>query len=260
MARFTPDFLEELKSRLRPSEVIGKYVKLQKRGNAYWGLSPFKPEKTPSFTVDDKRGSYHCFSTQNHGDIITFLIETQGLSFPEAVERLAADAGLVLPTESPAEAARAEKAQGLAEASGAAAKYFASMLRRADGRQAIDYLRGRGVTDEQIDAFQIGFAPSGRNALKDYLLNKGFTDDVMVEAGLLIKPDDGGASYDRFRNRIMFPITGTRDRVIAFGGRALDPNARAKYLNSPETPLFHKGSVLYNFNNARAAAAEDKQP
>ena len=260
MARFTPDFLEELKSRLRPSEVIGKYVKLQKRGNAYWGLSPFKPEKTPSFTVDDKRGSYHCFSTQNHGDIITFLIETQGLSFPEAVERLAADAGLVLPTESPAEAARAEKAQGLAEASGAAAKYFASMLRRADGRQAIDYLRGRGVTDEQIDAFQIGFAPSGRNALKDYLLNKGFTDDVMVEAGLLIKPDDGGASYDRFRNRIMFPITGTRDRVIAFGGRALDQNARAKYLNSPETPLFHKGSVLYNFNNARAAAAEDKQP
>ncbi|GJL93132.1 DNA primase [Hyphococcus sp.] len=260
MARFTPEFLDELKSRLRPSEVIGKDVKLTKRGNAWWGLSPFKPEKTPSFTVDDRRGSYHCFSTQNHGDIITFLIETQGLSFPEAVERLAADAGLVLPTESPAEAARAEKAQGLAEACAAAAKFFSAMLHRSDGRAALDYLRGRDVTNAQIEAFQIGFAPTGRHALKDYLLNKGFTDDVLVESGLLIKPEDGGASYDRFRNRIMFPILGTRDRVIAFGGRAMDHNARAKYLNSPETPLFHKGSVLYNITSARAAAAEDKQP
>ena len=260
MARFTPEFLEELKARLRPSDVIGKYVKLQKRGNAWWGLSPFKPEKTPSFTVDDRRGTYHCFSTQNHGDIITFLIETQGLPFPEAVERLAADAGLALPAENPQEAARAEKAKGLAEASAAAAKFYQAMLHRADGREAMEYLRRREVTDAQIEAFAIGFAPSGRHALKDYLLNKGYADEVLVEAGLLIKPEDGGASYDRFRNRIMFPILGTRDRVIAFGGRALDPGARAKYLNSPETPLFHKGSVLYNFTAARAAAAEEKQP
>ncbi len=260
MARFTPEFLEELKARLRPSDVIGKYVKLQKRGNAWWGLSPFKPEKTPSFTVDDRRGTYHCFSTQNHGDIITFLIETQGLPFPEAVERLAADAGLALPAENPQEAARAEKAKGLAEASAAAAKFYQAMLHRADGREAMEYLRRREVTDAQIEAFAIGFAPSGRHALKDYLLNKGYADEVLVEAGLLIKPEDGGASYDRFRNRIMFPILGTRDRVIAFGGRALDPGARAKYLNSPETPLFHKGSVLYNFANARAAAADDKKP
>ena len=260
MARFTPEFLDELKSRLRPSDVIGKYVKLKKQGNAWWGLSPFKPEKTPSFSVDDRRGTYHCFSTQNHGDIITFLIETQGLTFPEAVERLAADAGLQLPAESPAEAERAVRVQGLAEASAAAAKFFAAMLHRADGREALAYLRGREVTDAQIEAFQIGFAPASRNALKDYLLNKGFTDDVLVEAGLLIKPEDGSASYDRFRNRIMFPILGTRDRVIAFGGRALDPNAKAKYLNSPETPLFHKGSVLYNFTAARAASADDKKP
>lgn len=260
MPRFSPEFLDELKSRLRPSDVIGRHVKLKKRGNAWWGLSPFKPEKTPSFSVDDRRGTYHCFSTQNHGDIITFLIETQGMTFPEAVERLAADAGMTLPTESPQEAARAEKAKGLAEVCGAAAKYYQAMLHRADGREAMDYLRGREITDAQIEAFGIGFAPAGRHALKDYLLNKGFTDDVLVEAGLVIKPDDGGASYDRFRNRIMFPILGARDRVIAFGGRALDPNARAKYLNSPETPLFHKGSVLYNFTNARAAAAEDKAP
>jgi DNA primase len=260
MVRFTPEFLDELKSRLRPSDVIGKTVKLKKQGNAWWGLSPFKPEKTPSFSVDDRRGTYHCFSTQNHGDIITFLIETQGLSFPEAVERLAADAGLQLPAESPAEAERAERAQGLAEASAAAAKFYAAMLHRADGREAMAYLRGREVTDDQIMEFQIGYAPPGRNALKDYLLNKGFTDDVLIEAGLLIKPEDGSASFDRFRNRIMFPILGTRDRVIAFGGRALDATAKAKYLNSPETPLFHKGSVLYNFTNARAASAEEKAP
>ncbi len=260
MPRFSPEFLDELKSRLRPSDVIGRHVKLKKRGNAWWGLSPFKPEKTPSFSVDDRRGTYHCFSTQNHGDIITFLIETQGMTFPEAVERLAADAGMTLPTESPEEAARAEIAKGLAEACGAAAKYYSAMLHRADGRAAMEYLRGREITDAQIEAFGIGFAPAGRHALKDYLLNKGFTDEVLIEAGLLIKPDDGGASYDRFRNRIMFPILGARDRVIAFGGRALDPNARAKYLNSPETPLFHKGSVLYNFTNARAASAEEKAP
>ncbi|WP_165793901.1 DNA primase [Hyphococcus luteus] len=260
MPRFTPEFLDELKSRLRPSDVIGRFVKLKKRGNAWWGLSPFKPEKTPSFSVDDRRGTYHCFSTQNHGDIITFLIETQGMTFPEAVERLAADAGLELPAENPEAAARAEKAKGLAEACAAAAKFYQAMLHRADGREAMDYLRGREITDAQIEAFAIGFAPAGRNALKDYLLNKDFPEDVLVEAGLLIKPEDGGASYDRFRNRIMFPILGSRDRVIAFGGRALDPNARAKYLNSPETPLFHKGSVLYNFNAARAAAADDKKP
>ncbi|MEZ5893650.1 MAG: DNA primase [Parvularculaceae bacterium] len=254
MPRFTPDFLDELKSRLRPSDVIGRYVKLKRQGNAYWGLSPFKPEKTPSFSVDDRRGSYHCFSTQKHGDIITFLIETQGLSFPEAVEQLASEAGMVIPAESPAEAERAEKAQGLAEACAAAAKFYTQMLFRSDGRHALDYLRGRQITDAQIETFGLGYAPSGRHALKDYLLNKDF-DEVLVESGLPSNRKTA-ASYDRFRNRVMFPILGGRDRVIAFGGRALDADAKAKYLNSPETPLFHKGSVLYNF--ARSAAAEDK--
>lgn len=260
MPRFTPEFLDELKSRLRPSDVIGRTVKLKRQGNAFWGLSPFKPEKTPSFSVDDRRGTYHCFSTQKHGDIITFLIETQGLSFPEAVELLASEAGMTIPSESPEAAEREKERQGLAEACAAAAKFYAAMLFRADGRHALDYLRGRGVTEAQIETFGLGFAPAGRHALKDYLLNKGFSDAVLVEAGLLIRPEDGGASYDRFRNRVMFPILGGRDRVIAFGGRALDPEARAKYLNSPETPLFHKGSVLYNFGAARAAAAEDKAP
>ena len=258
MPRFTPDFLEELKTRLRPSDVIGRHVKLKKQGNEWAGLSPFTKEKTPSFFVNDQKGFYHCFSSGKHGDIISFLQETQRLTFHEAVERLAEEAGLPLPTESPGEAARAEKAKGLAEACAAAAKYFAAMLHRADGRHALDYLRGREVTDEQIRAFGVGYAPGARAALKDTLINKGFAEDTLVEAGLLIRPEDGSASYDRFRNRVMFPILGGRDRVIAFGGRALDANARAKYLNSPETPIFHKGSVLYNLGLARAAAAEDK--
>lgn len=260
MPRFTPDFLDELKARLRPSDVIGRHVKLKRQGNEWAGLSPFTKEKTPSFFVNDQKGFYHCFSSGKHGDIISFLTETQRLTFHEAVERLAEEAGLPLPAESPQEAAQAQKRQGLAEACEMAAKFFAAMLRRADGREAMDYLRGREVTDAQMDAFQVGYAPGGRSALKDALINKGFTEDVLVEAGLVIKPDDGGPGFDRFRNRIMFPILGPRDRVIAFGGRALDPNARAKYLNSPETPLFHKGSVLYNLTAARTAAAEKKAP
>lgn len=258
MPRFTPDFLEELKTRLRPSDVIGRYVKLKKQGNEWAGLSPFTKEKTPSFFVNDHKGFFHCFSSGKHGDIISFLQETQRLTFYEAVERLAEEAGLPLPAESPGEAARAEKAKGLAEACAAAAKFFAAMLRRADGRHALDYLRGREVTDAQMEAFAVGYAPGGRSVLKDFLLNKGFQEQTLTDAGLLIKPEDGSASYDRFRNRVMFPIMGPRDRIIAFGGRALDKEARAKYLNSPETPIFHKGSVLYNLGPARAAAAEDK--
>lgn len=258
MARFKPDFLDELKARLRPSEVIGRYVKLKKQGNEWAGLSPFTREKTPSFFVNDQKGFYHCFSSGKHGDIISFLQETQRLTFHEAVTRLAEDAGLPLPTETPAEAARAEKATGLAEACGAAATFFQAMLRRSEGRLALDYLRERGITDQQIEEFSIGFAPDSRNALLNYLVNKGFSEATIVEAGLAIKPEDGGGAYDRFRGRIIYPIKGARARVIAFGGRALDPNARAKYLNSPETPLFHKGSVLYRLAEARAAAADEK--
>ena len=260
MVRFTPEFLDELKSRLRPSEVVGRYVKLRRQGNEFAGLSPFTKEKTPSFFVNDQKGFYHCFSSGKHGDAISFLQETQNLSFYEAVERLAEEAGMELPRDDPREAEREKIRTGLADACEAAATFFEAMLGRVEGRDAADYLRGRDVTPEQIAAFRIGYAPEGRAGLKDYLINKGFTEDVLVEAGLLIKPDDGGASYDRFRNRIMFPILGPRDRVIAFGGRALDPNARAKYLNSPETPLFHKGHVLYNLNAARAASAKDRAP
>lgn len=260
MARFTPDFLDELRARLKPSDVIGRSVRLQKRGNAYWGLSPFKKEKTPSFTVDDNRRSYHCFATGQHGDIIKFLTETQGLTFPEAVEKLAEEAGLEIPKSSPEAAQQAEHRKGLVEACEAAAKFFQSQLRRSNGRHALDYLKGRGVGDDLVEDFGLGFAPAERTALKDFLINKGFVEATLVEAGLVIKPDDGGAAYDRFRNRVMFPILGARDQTIAFGGRALEAEARAKYLNSPETPLFHKSDVLYNYSAARADAAKSGAP
>lgn len=260
MPRFTPDFLNELKARLKPSEVIGRHVKLKKRGNAWWGLSPFTNEKTPSFTVSDQRGTYHCFSTSNHGDIIKFLTDVQGLTFHEAVARLASEAGMELPADDPGEEERARARKGLVEACAAAAQFFAATLRRAEGRAGAEYFKSRGVAQAEIEAFQLGYAPEHRSALKDHLINKGYTEDVLVEAGLLSKPEDGGASYDYFRHRVMFPILGSNDQVIAFGGRALDKEARAKYLNSRETPLFRKGEVLYNFGAARKGAGSEQQP
>lgn len=256
MPRFSPDFIDELKARLKASEVIGRYVKLRKQGAEWAGLSPFTKEKTPSFFVNDQKRFYHCFSSGKHGDIITFLTETQGLSFHEAVTRLAEEAGMPLPADDPREEEQARKRKGLAEACEAAEVFFTKQLHRAQGRGALDYLRGRGVTDAQMDEFSIGYAPDGRAELKDYLVNKGYTEETLVEAGLLIRPDDGGETYDRFRHRVMFPIRSAAGQVIAFGGRALDKEARAKYLNSPETPLFHKGAVLYNFAGARKAAPD----
>ncbi|MEQ1928929.1 MAG: DNA primase [Parvularculaceae bacterium] len=260
MSRFSPEFLDEIRTRLRPSDVIGRKVKLKKRGDAWWGLSPFKEEKTPSFSVSDRRGTYHCFATQKHGNIFDFLMEVERLTFPEAVERLAKEAGVELPQNDPGERERQARKSGLVEACEAAAKFYEDMLRRAPGRAGAEYLKTRGVTEEQIKAFRLGYAPDAGRALKDHLINKGFTEDVLLDAGLIARPEEGGGAYDRFRHRVMFPILGGRDEVIAFGGRALDPEARAKYLNSPETALFHKSDVLYNYGTARGAAAALKKP
>jgi DNA primase len=249
--RFDERFLDEIKSRLRPSDVIGRSVKLRRQGREYVGLSPFTKEKSPSFYVNDDKGFYHDFSSGKHGDIISFLQETERLSFREAIEKLAAEAGVALPSPDPREAENEQRRLGLGEWLEEAAKWFETQLRRPQGDGARTYLDKRGLPEGERGRFRLGYAPSGRTALKDHLIAKGAQPKALVEAGLLIQPEDGGAPYDRFRDRIMFPITDARGRVISFGGRALDPTAKAKYLNGPETSLFHKGSNLYGLPEAR---------
>jgi len=249
--KFDERFLDEIKSRLRLSDVIGRSVKLRRQGREYVGLSPFNKEKSPSFYVNDEKGFFHDFSSGKHGDLIGFLQETERLTFREAVERLAAEAGLALPAEDPRAAEVEHKRQGLLDWTELAAKWFEAQLRRPAGEGARDYLKRRALPEDQWARFRLGFAPAGRTGLKDYLISKGAHPGELVDAGLLIAPEDGGAPYDRFRDRIIFPITDGRGRVVSFGGRAMDPEARAKYLNGPETSLFHKGGLLYGLHGAR---------
>ncbi|MFT6510384.1 MAG: DNA primase [Parvibaculaceae bacterium] len=251
---FPKSFLDELKARTRVSEIVGRQVKLTRRGREFVGLSPFNNEKTPSFTVNDDKQFYHCFSTGEHGDAIKFLEKTENLSFMEAVERLAGEAGMDVPKMDPKSAEREKKKAGLIDVSEMAQAYFAESLKRGKGAEAHVYLVRRGLSEETISLFGLGYAPDSRTGLKDYLQGRSVRVPQMIEAGVLIGGDDIPQPYDRFRNRVTFPIEDQRGRVIAFGGRALDPNARAKYLNSPETPLFHKGATLYNFARARKPA------
>ncbi|HZR74750.1 DNA primase [Bradyrhizobium sp.] len=252
--RFTPQFLEELKARLLVSEVVGRRVKLKKAGREFKGLSPFQQEKTPSFTVNDQKQFYHDFSTGKHGNIFDFVMETEGVSFPEAVERLASMAGLSLPAVTP-DAARFEaRRKTLHDVMELAAKFFADTLASRNGAKARGYLADRAITPATQLQFRLGYAPPDRFALKENLGNQGISVEDMIETGLLIGGDDIPVPYDRFRDRVMFPITDARGRVIAFGGRALEKDVPAKYLNSPETPLFHKGDNLYNIATARQAA------
>jgi DNA primase len=254
MARFTTEFLDELRARLPVSEVVGKRVKLKKSGREWKGLSPFQQEKTPSFYVNDQKGFYHDFSSQKHGNIFDFVMETEGCSFPEAVERLAGMVGMALPVSTP-DAARQEKhRKTLHDVMELAAKFFADTLASRLGAKARGYLADRALSPQTQLQFRLGYAPPDRFALKEYLGSQGIPVSDMVETGLLIGGDDIPVPYDRFRDRVMFPITDVRNRVIAFGGRALEKDVPAKYLNSPETPLFHKGDNLYNLASARQAA------
>src|SRR6516165_6309907 len=252
--RFTPQFLDELRARLPVSEVVGKRVKLKKAGREWKGLSPFQQEKTPSFTVNDQKGFYHDFSSGKHGDIISFLMETEGVGFTEAVERLAAMAGLPLPAATPDAERFEQRRKTLYDVMELAAKFFADTLASRNGAKARGYLADRAISPATQLQFRLGYAPGDRFALKEHLGSHGISVEDMVEAGLLIAGDDIPVPYDRFRDRVMFPITDTRGRVIAFGGRALEKDVPAKYLNSPETPLFHKGDNLYNVATARQAA------
>jgi DNA primase len=250
--RFDDRFLEEIKSRVRLSDVIGKTVKLKRQGREFVGLSPFTKERSPSFFVNDDKGFFHDFSSGKHGDLISFLQETERLTFMEAVERLANEAGMPMPAPDPQAAEQEKKRQGLADWVELAAQWFEGELHRPSGKAARDYLLRRGLPETEWKRFRIGFSPASRTALKDYLIAKGARPAELIDAGLLIAPEEGGAApYDRFRDRIIFPIADARGRIVSFGGRAMDPEARAKYLNGPETSLFSKGRLLYGLPEAR---------
>ena len=252
--RYPPSILDDIRARLPVSQVVGRRVQLKRQGREFVGLSPFKSEKTPSFTVNDAKGFFKCFSSGEGGDIFGFLMKTEGLSFPEAIERLAAEAGVVLPKPT-AEAAEQEDArEKLLAVVEEAARFFEAMLAGPRGREAREYLEKRGVPPDLAKRFRMGFAPDSRSALKEHLSARKYSIGEMIETGLLIAGDDIPTPYDRFRGRLIIPITDLRGKVIAFGGRGLAPDAKPKYLNSPETPLFHKGSVLFNAANARKAA------
>jgi DNA primase len=258
-----PEFLDELRNRLTLSEVVGRRVKLVKKGREHSGLCPFHNEKTPSFTVSDEKGFYHCFGCGAHGSAIDFVMNSEGLSFPETVERLAGLAGMQVPQARPEDRERAEKRAGLIDVLEAACLWFEEQLRSEAGREARDYLAGRGLDPQTVKAFRLGFAPRQRGVLAKALRARGITVDQLLEAGLVKRAEEeesGGGSApgeeelrDYFFHRVIFPISDRRGRVIAFGGRTLG-ESKAKYLNSPDTPLFHKGRVLYNLARARKAA------
>ena len=257
--RFTPQFLDELRARLPVSEVVGRRVKLRKQGREFIGLSPFNKEKSPSFTVNDQKGFFHDFSSGKHGDIFGFVMETEGVAFPEAVERLAQLAGVALPKVSHEDEQRDARRKTLHDVMELAAKFFEATLAGRAGAKARGYLADRGLDSATQLKFRLGYATNERFALKEHLGSHGIPVEDMVEAGLLVSGDDIPLPFDRFRDRVMFPITDLRGRVIAFGGRALEKDAQAKYLNSPETPLFHKGATLYNIASARQAAHDGAQ-
>ena len=256
--RYPADLLDEIRSRVPVSRVVERHVKLRRAGREYSGLSPFKTEKTPSFTVNDHKGFYHCFASGEHGDVFTFLMKVEGLAFPEAVERLAAEAGVILPAPKPVDEAKVSHETRIREALEEACHFFESALAGREGSAARAYLEKRGVQFSEIKLFRLGYAPDNKSALKQHLGGKGFSLAEMQDAGLLIHGDDIAIPYDRFRGRLIFPIMDAKRRVIAFGGRALLPDQQPKYLNSPETELFHKGHVLFNLAAAREATKTAK--
>ncbi|ADZ69694.1 DNA primase [Polymorphum gilvum] len=257
--RFDNRLLDEIRARLNLSDIVGRRVtwdrrKTQPGKGDFWACCPFHQEKSPSFHVDDRRGRYKCFGCGASGDHFRFLTDTEGLSFPEAVERLAGQAGVALPAPDPQAARRERKRASLAEVCEMAARFFQMDFAGPRGEVARAYAARRNLSPATLQEFRVGFAPESRDALKRHLTAQGVDEAAMVEAGLVIKPDDGRPSYDRFRGRLMIPIHDERGRVVAFGGRTLDPNGQPKYLNSPETPLFHKGVMLFNVHRAREPA------
>ncbi|NIJ16439.1 DNA primase [Sphingobium vermicomposti] len=249
----SPAFLDELRMRTSLSTLIGRTVKVQKAGREHKACCPFHNEKTPSFTINDEKGFYHCFGCGAHGDAIRWMTDHRGLPFMEAVKELAAAAGMDVPAPDPRAAKRNEQAKGLHDVMSAAQSFFEDQLGGIDGAEARDYLQRRGISDATRRAFGFGYSPDSRGKLKTAL--RDFGEPMLIEAGLLIDPDGERDSYDRFRGRLMLPIRDIRGRAIAFGGRILG-QGEPKYLNSPDTPLFDKGRTLYNIDRASPASRQ----
>ena len=253
---FPSGFLDELRGRISLSGLISRRVKLARRGREFAGLCPFHHEKTPSFYVVEDKSFFHCFGCGAHGDVIGFAMRADNLDFIEAVEKLAGEAGLVVPRATAQERERAQRQKTLLEATDAAATFYEDRLWAPAGARAREYLQGRGLDPQTMRGFRLGWAPDDRQALR-HALKAEFPEALLIEAGLLRQPQ-GSESSDYFRNRVMFPISDRAGRVIAFGGRVLG-DGQPKYLNSPDSALFEKGRVLYGWSSARAAAIRDRE-
>ena len=239
--------IEEIKHSVRVSEVLGQYISIKRAGKEFHALCPFHKEKTPSFTINDDKGFYHCFGCGAHGDAISFLMNHDQMNYVEAIKHLADQVGIEVPEEKPEDIEKQSYTETLHEVMNEAMSWYQQQLHAEIGWAAREYITSRGLKPEIVERFKLGFAPKDRTGLKQHLAAKGYSEKQMFDVGLLTKPDDG-ASYDKFRSRLMFPIINNSGKCIAFGGRLIsdDPNSRApKYLNSPETELFHKRRQFY---------------
>ena len=256
-----PGFLDDLRTRISLSQVVGRKVMWDSRKSNQakgdmWAPCPFHQEKSASFHIDDRKGFYYCFGCHAKGDLISFVRETENVGFIDAVAMLAQEAGMTMPAQDPKAQEKADERTQLGDVMEQAVQYYRLQLNTAPAAEARAYLTRRGLSEDTQNRFDMGFAPDIPQGLFKHMTAKGIAVDLLIAAGLCAKPDDGGATYDRFRGRILFPIRDARGRCIALGGRSLDPNARAKYLNSPETELFDKGRSLYHHGPAREAAGK----
>lgn len=269
MSVISKSFLDELRSRLRLSDIIGQRIAVTKKGREFQACCPFHNEKTPSFTINDDKEFFHCFGCGAHGDHIGFVMRHDNMPFMEAIETLAAQAGMEVPKPTPQDRARIDRQDQYYKIMNEAAKWFTGQLFESRNADILEYLRGRGLNDETISAFRLGYAPDDSSGLRSYLKSKGFADDDMVTLCLTKKSTRGTDDYSFFRDRVMFPVLDKKGRVVAFGGRILPETVRPqkstgnftppKYLNSSETPLFHKGHLVYNVSNARQAAIDGQR-
>lgn len=257
---FPRSFVDQLRDRVSIAEIVGKRLDWDARKSNpargdLWACCPFHGEKTPSFHVDDQKGYFYCFGCGEKGDALGFVMKNDNLAFHEAVKLLAGEAGIPVPEQDPREREREEKRTTLVDVMELAQGFFRMQLSAAAAGHVRSYLDGRALSAETLEKFGIGYAPEARGALSAFLAEKGVDRALVLEAGLCGRRDDG-TEYDRFRDRVMFPIRDPRGQVIAFGGRAMSDAAQAKYLNSPETPLFSKSRTLYNYGPARTAAGK----